>query len=410
MSPLLTVGLITLALVLVNTFFVLSEFASVRSRRTRVEQLAEAGDSRAAALVPILNSPMRLDRYVATCQVGITASSLALGFYAQDALAPLLAGWLDGLVAEAVAAALATVLALLALTALQIVLGELVPKAIAIRHPERAALLSVRLMGVSEQLFAPIVWLFNGSANALLRAMGIAGPASHSHVHSPQEIELLVTESGRAGALDAMERQMLHNAFELSQLVARQVMIPRNRLVLAAVNTPVVDLMDLLAASPFSRVPVYEGTPDNVLGIVHLKDLLRLTVAGRGTVAEVVRPVPVVPEAMPVGDLWQLLHQRQTYLALVIDEYGGTAGIVTQEDLLEEIIGEVQDEYDSETEPIVYLADGQVSVRGDMLVEHVNDVLGLELPTDQADTIGGPGSRFPGPTSGGGRRGDSGRH
>jgi CBS domain containing-hemolysin-like protein len=383
------ITVVSLALVLVTGFYVLAEFAAVRARRTRIEQLAEEGSAAARWLGPVTQDPRRLDRFVATCQIGITITSLLLGFYGQRALAPKLADWLGGLLGPATALALAATLALLIMSALQIVLGELVPKAIAVRYPERSAILSVGPMRLSERLFGPLVWAFNGAALGLLRLLRVPPAVGHGHLHSPEEIELLVAESGGAGALDPVERRMLHNAFDLGQLVARQVMIPRNRVELAAVSEPAEVLLRQLAASPYSRLPVYEGTPDNVLGIVHLKDLLRLRVAGTGRVADVVRPVPVVPETMPVVDLWQVLSQRHTYLALVIDEYGGTAGIVTQEDLLEEVFGEVQDEFDAEAEPIAWLADGRVAVRGDVLVEHANSSLGLELPEAGADTMGG---------------------
>lgn len=389
MTGLGTVAFVTLLLVAVNAFFVLAEFASVRARRTRVEQMADEGNERARKLLPTLEQPAALDHYVATCQIGITLASLALGFYGQDALAPILEGWFGPLVGRATAVTIATIGALLIMTALQIVFGELVPKAIAVRYPERSALAAAGLMSVSMRLLGPFVSAFNGCANLLLRLLKLQRADGHSHVHSPEEIELLVAESGRGGVLDPIERQMLHNAFDLTQLMARQVMIPRNRLALADVHTSVPDMLATLAASTHSRIPVYEGSQDQVLGIVHLKDVFRLHASGSGTVRDIVRPVPFVPETMPVGDLWQVLTQRQTYLAVVIDEYGGTAGIVTQEDLLEEIIGEVQDEFDIETAPIDPSEDGRVSVRGDVLVEHVNSSLGLGLPTDRTDTIGG---------------------
>jgi CBS domain containing-hemolysin-like protein len=389
MSALAPVVAISLVLVLVNGFFVLAEFASVRARRTRVEQLADEGDARAARMLPILEDPVRLDRFVATCQLAITATSLGLGFYGQDALSPILEGWLGPLLGSTAAVALSTLLALVILTTLQIVIGELVPKAVAVRHPERSVLLTAGPMRLSERLLSPLVTFFNGSANLAVRLIGLGGPVRHSHVHSPEEIELLMAESGRGGALDPVERQMLHNAFDLTQLAARQVMIPRNRLALASVETAVPDMLAMLAASIHSRIPVYEGTQDHVLGIVHLKDVFRLHAGGQGTVRDIVRPVPFVPETMPVGDLWQVLTQRQTYLAVVLDEYGGTAGLVTQEDLLEEIIGEVQDEFDTESEAIERLPGHRALVRGDVLVEHANNALGLELPKEHTDTMGG---------------------
>jgi CBS domain containing-hemolysin-like protein len=332
-----------------------------------------------------------LDNYVATCQIGITVSSLALGFYGQRALAARL---LDFIVAHqwlpAMAAATAAAAAVLVvLTGIQILLGELVPKAVAIRYPERLALWATLPMRLSAQLLAPFIWAFNGTGTLVLRLFGLGKPSGHAHLHSPEEIEMLIAEAAGAGELDAAARQMLHNAFALSGLVARQVMIPRNRLVLADVETPTGELLAELARSPFSRIPVYRETPDSILGIVHLKDLFRVTVTGSGDVASIVRRVPMVPERLPVGQLWQILNQQQTYLAVVLGEHGGTAGIVTQEDLLEEIIGEVQDEFDVEAEPVIQREGSPPLVRGDLLVSDVNEAFGLGLPTDRADTVGG---------------------
>jgi CBS domain containing-hemolysin-like protein len=380
---------VTALFTLMNAFYVLAEFASVRARHTRVEQLAEAGHAGARRLAPVLESPARLDRYVATCQIGITLATLVLGFYGQQALAPRLAAWLGAWLGAITAATVATLGALLVMTVVQIVLGELVPKAIAVRYPERSALAAAPLMDLSERALRPIVALFNGAANALLRTLRLPQPQGHTHVHSPEEIELLVAESGRGGALDPIERQMLHNAFDLTQLVARQVMIPRTRVVLADVRQPVDRMIEQLARSPHSRIPVHRGNPDDILGIVHLKDVYRIWRSGDGRVEDVVRPVPFVPETMPVGDLWQVLSQPQVYLAVVLDEYGGTAGIVTHEDLLEEIVGEVQDEFDAEVDSIQRLAGGAALLRGDVQVEAANEALELDLPTGQADTVGG---------------------
>jgi CBS domain containing-hemolysin-like protein len=376
---------------LVNAFFVGSEFAAVSARRTRIEQLASTGQAPARLLWPVLADPERLDRYVAACQVGITLTGLILGFAGQSALAAPLSETLARLTGWEARSALALTSAgvLLALTLVQILMAELVPKAIAIRHPERVALLTIRPMRLSARLLAPFIRLFNGTATFILRRVGIGGPGGHVHLHSAEEIEILVTESARGGALQPIERQMLHNAFDLTQLMARQVMIPRNRLEVAAWDTPVEQLLRRLAGSPYSRLPLYRTSPDDIIGIVHLKDLFRLYLEGEADAREILRPVPAVPETLPVGELWQLLNQGQHYLAVVIDEYGGTAGIVTQEDLLEEVVGEVRDEFDVETEPVILRPGEPAVVRGDVLVTEVNDLLELDLPTDRADTVGG---------------------
>ncbi len=379
------------AMVLANAFFVSAEFGSVSARRTRVAEMAASGNAAARAILPILRDPARLDNYVAACQIGITASSLVLGFYAQGALAERLAGSFVqlGLASEVIAATAAGALMLTALTGLQIVVGELVPKAIAVQFAERVALVTSVPMRALERAFAPFIALLNGSGTLMLRLLGLPPAPQHAHLHAPEEIELLIAESSQAGALDAESRAMLHNAFTLSSLMARQVMIPRNRLALADISTPVDVLLEQLARSPYSRIPVFSQTPDNIVGIVHLKDLYRARLSGIGTTASLVRSVPVVPSTLPVGRLWQLLNQERTYLAVVLGEHGGTAGIVTQEDLLEEIIGEVSDEFDVEIAPILRRVGQPPVVRGDVLVTEVNDVLGVGLPTDRADTIGG---------------------
>ena len=388
----MTILVVSLVLILLTALYVGAEFATVRARRTRIEQLADEGSAAAADLLAIVKHPASLDEYIAACQVGITVTSLGLGFYGQEAIAPHLVPPLAALLGGASERTLVTTSALVVLvvlTVVQIILGELVPKSVAIRYPEHLALALATPMAVSTRLFRPLILLFNGSATLLVRLMGVQVASGHSHLHSPEEIELLVAESSRGGEIDPVERQMLHQAFELSQRVARQVMIPRNRLDLAPADQPVADLLAHLARSPYSRIPVYDQTPDQILGIVHLKDLFRLAMAGETSVSSVVRTVPFVPESKPVGELWQLLNQQQSYLAVVVDEFGGTAGIVTQEDLLEEVIGEVRDEFDVEPEPILYRPSHPPLLRGDLLVAAINDTFGLDLPTEESDTLGG---------------------
>ena len=381
-------------LIFINAFFVAAEFSSVSARRTRIYQLAAEGNRWALLLEPVLTDSHKLDTYVATCQVGITASSLVLGFYGQSQLAGYLSpmfvrfGGLQDAAAESVAATVV----LLVLTTLQVLLGELVPKSIGVRFPERLALVTIAPMRWAEVLLSPFTWLLNGTGRLLLRMLKVSPLAEHGHVHEPGEIELLVAESAEGGQIDAKEKAMLRNVFRLSGLVARQVMIPRPRIEAAPADISPWALLEQLADSPFTRIPIYRDTIDHIVGFIHMKDLFRVCFASKDQVEDLdlfLREVLFVPETMPAEELWTALKVGHHYMAIVFDEYGGTAGIVTQEDLIEEIFGELQDEFDQEGPLIAYGDDEDVVLRGDVLVSDVNEYLLLNLPLDQADTIGG---------------------
>jgi CBS domain containing-hemolysin-like protein len=384
--------LVILLLVGFNALYVAAEFAAVSARRTRVSEMANAGHKPAQRLLPIIQDKKTLDRYIAACQIGITLSSLVLGFYSQAQLAPVISPFLSALgnLQDAAAASLAVVLVLLVMTTFQVVLGELLPKSVAVRYPESVAVVTLLPMTWSLVLLSPMIALFNGSAFSIMRRLNIQVASGHSHVHSPAELELLITQSAQGGLIDAGEREMIHNALRLDELVVRQIMVPRPRMVSVKVGTePRVALADLLL-SPHTRFPVYEGSIDQPLGIIHLTDLALLVQAGGAAgLPAIVRKVPMVPESLLVSALWQRLRQSKNHMAIVFDEYGGTAGLVTLEDIVEEIVGEVQDEFDREAAPIWQAKDGRIRLRGDVLVSTVNDRFDFELPEDITDTIGG---------------------
>ncbi|HBY97130.1 MAG TPA: HlyC/CorC family transporter [Chloroflexi bacterium] len=289
----------------------------------------------------------------------------------------------------AAAQSLAATVVLVFLTSLQVVFGELVPKAVAVRNPERLALLTVVPVRWSLALLRPAIALFNGTGALILRLLGVP-PASHRmHAHSPEEIELLVAESAKGGLLESDERLLLQNVFRIGELTAVEVMVPRTRLVAAPVDTPLRDLLELAVTSAYTRLPLYRETIDDIIGMVHLKDLYRLFVEGGEDVASILRRVPFVPESKRAVEVWNLLRQQGSYVAIVFDEFGGTAGMITIEDLIEEIFGEFQDEFDEETALIAAGPDGRVRLRGDLLVSVVNDLLNLELPHEEVNTIGG---------------------
>lgn len=393
-QSLLAILAVIAALLFINALYVAAEFATLSSRRARLAQMAEEGNRLAGMVLPIVEDPRRLDTYIAACQLGITVSSLVLGFYAQATLSSTVAPWLERLgVASGVAAlSLAATVVLLVLTGFQVVLGELVPKNIAVQYPERLARLTVLPLRWSIILFRPLIWIFNGSGQVILRLMGVEPTREHVHVHTAEEIAILVEESGEGGLLDRQERRLIENTLWMRRSSVRQIMVPRTRVMAAPVDTPCEALFEQLANSYFSRLPLYERSIDNIVGVVHLKDLLCLHMrsdAGCVDARQVMAPALFIPESMPADQAFALLQQKRFHVAVVLDEYGGTAGIVTLEDLIEEIFGEVQDEFDQEVPLFRVLPGNRVLVRWDWLIEDLNQLLDLKLPSVEADTIGG---------------------
>jgi putative hemolysin len=377
-------------LISVNALYVAAEFAAVGARRTRIREQAEAGDPLARRLLPIVEDRSQLDRYIAACQIGITLSSIVVGFYGQSQLTPIVAPLLVALgVGEGTAASVTPVGLLLALTASQVVLGELLPKSIAIRYPERIALAAMLPMRYSLVVLRPFIAALNGSGFFLMRVLGLQSDPEHSHVHSPDELEMLFRESARGGFIDAGEQEMVENVLHLEERVVRQIMVPRNRLVSAPLDTSPEELLARLANSPHTRFPIYDGDIDHVVGIVHLRDLyLFARESPGGDLREIVREVPLVPESTTVWDLWRMLGERRSYVAIIFDEHGGTVGLVTVEDMVEEVFGEVRDEFDRDERELVREEGERTRIRGDLLVPVANSRLLLDLPGD-ADTVGG---------------------
>ena len=409
MLTILTIVAVVAIMIFFNALYVAAEFGTVSSRRTRISQLAGQGNRMAQLLLPILQDSKKLDTYVATCQIGITISSLVVGAYGQGVIAQFLVGPFTQLLtllepflasigvesaagwAEPAAASIAVTLVLIAITILQVIMGELFPKSVAIQYPESVALAVTVPMRITQIIikYTGLIALFNGSGNLLLRLLGRTHKEKNGHAHSPEEIELLVTESHEQDLLSDEERRLLRNTFRLRDLTAKQVMLHRTRLIAAPMDSTVKELMGISLDAGFSRIPLYKESIDDIVGFVHVKDLFRLHNQNSEDVASILREVVFVPETMPVSDLWKRLNSRRKYLAVVFDEYGGTVGLITFEDLIEEIFGELQDEFDNETALIAKDKDGRIYLRADLLVSDVNEYLELQLPEENADTLGG---------------------
>ena len=367
-----------------NALYVAAEFATVGSRKSRIQSMGQDGNKSARKLFDIVKDPVAIDNYVATCQVGITLSSLVAGAFGQARLTPVFESWFGSS-----ARVVAVIVTLLIITSLQVILGELVPKTAALRYPERLAIATLRPMLVSQLLFRPLVKVFNGSAFAMMRAAGLDTEHSHAHVHSPEELAALIDESAAGGLIDATERDMVAGVLNVEQRSVREIMTPRRRLVGVSANDSVGTALDQVVEGPHSRFPVWGESTDDVIGIVNLRGLYLGSERDPSVpVASITRPILEVAETLSVPSLWSRLNEGEQHCALVIDEYGGVAGLVTLEDALEEVFGEVRDEFDIDPDPIVAV-DGRVSVSGEVLLDDLNQRFRLSLPTDDVDTIGG---------------------
>ena len=382
-------------LVMANGFFVAAEFSLVTVRRTRAEQLAEEGHPLGPALLRAVGN---LDPIIAATQLGITFASIALLWIGEPAVESLLIPVLHVLLPEHIvevgAHSAAVVVAFLFITALHIVLGELAPKSLALQRSESTALIVVKPVQAFLTVFKPFIWLLNTAGNKTLEMMGIR-PAPGIHlVHSVEELKLMVIASQQAGLLSEGEEGMIERVLDISDVRAHQIMIPRTEMMCVSLDASPDELFSLVSTRGFDRFPVFQDNLDNIVGIVHTRDVLRLMRGMRHRphqppVSEIMREPLVLPESLMLEDLLAQLRTRRSHLAILVDEYGGTAGLVTLDDILRYVLGEVRDEFDLERPEIQPGPDGVYLVDGLLAIEDVNERLGLKLESDEFDTIGG---------------------
>ncbi|MGE3961154.1 MAG: hemolysin family protein [Dehalococcoidia bacterium] len=381
---------VVLLLIGLNALYVAGEFAAVSSRRTRVRQIAENGNRPARWLLGILEDGAGLDRYVAACQIGITLSSLLLGAFGQAAITPGLADLLEeqaGMGETAALGAAATGV-LLGLTVLQVIVGELLPKSVALQFPTAVALYTSIPMRASLWVFRPLIAFLNGSGIAVLRLLRT--PASgHRHIHSPGEISLLIAESREGGVLSAEEQERFERALRLSVLPVRRIMVPRVDIVSISEDATLSEVRELLAHSGFTRLPVYRRSSDVLVGVVHAREIAKAIAAGHGErlARTSMRPIASVPESMRCERLVAELRRQRSEQAVVVDEHGGVAGLVTLQDLLVEVLGDTRALNPGEEEPAV-LPDGRVRLPGRMRVDEAEEWLGI-LWEGESDTLSG---------------------
>lgn len=380
---------IILLLVLANGLFVAAEFAIVGATRASIEHQAAQGHRLAQRVALILEDPAAQDRYIATTQIGISVASLGLGMYGEHVLAEWFFQWLEPYDNQWITAhALASGIAVAGLTYLHIVLGEMMPKALALQSADTTVLYVSPVIEALEVALKPLVVSLNTAGNALLRMVGIRRQEVEAErYHTPQELEFIVKESQEGGLLRGESGRILRELFEFGDLVARQAMVPRVRLVGIPVEIELDELRQLVRTNPHTRYPVYTGDLDHIVGSVHIKALLRHFIAGRPVTARDARPVPYIPATMAMDDVLAAMRRHSAQMAVVMDEHGGTAGLITIEDLFEEVVGEIEE--GRERAPIVREAEGRLLVRGTVRLKDVGEKLGIPLEHPDVQSVSG---------------------
>jgi CBS domain containing-hemolysin-like protein len=376
---------LVLVLVLLNGFFVSAEFAMVKARGSRIEALLE-GHRNAKFARSIINN---LDAYLSACQLGITLTSLGLGYVGEPAFALLLDPLLKPFgLSDGIFHTISFIIAFTLMTTLHITLGEQFPKTYAIRKAEKITLLASGPIVLFYKIMYPFIWLLNGISNWMLRRAGIEPETEHDSAHTEDEIRVLMKESHKNGLIDNTELTLVDNIFEFAETTAKEIMIPRTEMECLYANLSFTENLAFAVKDMRTRYPVCDPDKDNIIGFVHIKDLLKPDANLKG-IKKIMRPITTVPDSIQISDLLKILQKKRSQMALLIDEYGGTSGLVTLEDIMEEIVGEIQDEFDEERPTIEMKDENTFSIDGLLLIDEVNDYFGLDITSDDYDTIGG---------------------
>jgi CBS domain containing-hemolysin-like protein len=389
--PLSTLFAVVASFVLVNALFVAAEFALVSAPQSAIAHRASTGDSLARRILAVLRSPEGQGRYIATSQLGITIASVGLGMYGEHDLAVWLAPHIDvpGVLHTLVVHGLAGILAVTLLTFVHIVAGEMVPKSLALQRAERVARLVYWPMRVALIVTYPLVATLHLVARATLLLFGIRRQTTtQAHSYTAEELELIVEESARGGALRKEAGQLLKDLFGFGDLNAGQAMVPRVRVVGIPIGASPNDLRALLVKHRHTRFPVYDGDLDHIVGMLHVKDLLRRLTHNERITAADVRAIPVVPETSPLDDVLTTMERTHAHLAVVIDEHGGTAGVISIEDLLEEVVGDI-DEGVPEAPPLQAASDGSVIAAGTVRLDELGQHFRVDLEHEEVDSVSG---------------------
>jgi putative hemolysin len=368
-------------LVVANAFFVAAEYGLVTSRRTRILELQHEGNRRARQVMKITGNP---PRFIAAMQLGVTMTSLGIGALGEQVLAHKFDSFM--------ASVLAVIVALLIVTYLHVVIGELVPKGIALGHPERTALAVSAPVRAFFTIFAPLVWLLQESSSFLLRALGLQPPGAEHEAHSEAELRMLLSSSAEQGEIEHEEQEMLYKVFDFADKEVADVMVPRPEVVAISIALPAEEALKAVLDSPYTRYPIFRDSLDDIVGVLHIRDLSE-AMHDRGIVSvdleTLVRAAYMVPETKDLGALLTEFRRTNQHMAIVIDEYGSMEGIVTLEDLLEEIVGEIEDEFDLPDETIERIDEDTIRIDGTFPIDDFNEQFQCDLPDEDYHTVAG---------------------
>ncbi|KMY55447.1 membrane protein [Bacillus sp. FJAT-27231] len=379
-------------LIALTGFFVATEFAIVKVRSTRIDQLAAEGRANTAAAKKVITN---LDEYLSACQLGITVTALGLGWLGEPTVEHLLHPLFVRLdLAESVVSVVSFLIAFSTVTFLHVVVGELAPKTIAIQKAEQVTLLAAKPMIVFYRLMYPFIKILNGSSTLLIKLFGFKPVSESEMAHTEEELRMILSESLKSGEINQSEYKYVNNIFEFDDRLAKEIMVPRTEVTAFDKSNTVEQCIEIAMEENYTRYPIADGDKDRIIGMVNMKEVLTDYIRDEKkknvTIDHYIRPVIQVIESIAIHDLLVKMQKERIQMAILIDEYGGTAGLVTTEDILEEIVGEIRDEFDQDETPMIKrINDQQLILDGKVLLSEVNDLFGLDIDEEDVDTVGG---------------------
>jgi len=383
--------LIIAILIAFTAFFVAYEFAIVKIRGTRIDQLVSEGNKNAIAAKKIVSN---LDEYLSACQLGITVTALGLGWLGEPTVEHILHPLMSYFnMPESISSVTSFILAFASVTFIHVVVGELAPKTFAIQKAEEVTLLFARPMILFYRIMYPFIKALNGSARFIVGIFGLKPASEHEAAHSEEELQIIISESYKSGEINQSEYKYVNNIFEFDDRNANEIMVPRTEIVAFDISQSLNECLQIVTKENYTRYPVIDGEKDNIIGMVNMKEVFTEYIKGKNvetSIQEYIRPVIQVIESIPIHDLLLKMQKERVHMAILMDEYGGTAGLVTVEDILEEIVGEIRDEFDADEVPeINKISENKTIVDGKVLIDEINDLFGLDLENSDMDTIGG---------------------
>lgn len=388
----ITINFILVAILIgLTAFFVATEFAIVKVRTSKIDQLVAEGKRGAIAAKKVTT---HLDEYLSACQLGITVTAMGLGWLGEPTIERVLHPLFEALnLNEATTTILSFGIAFALMTYLHVVIGELAPKTVAIQKAELITLTLAKPIILFYRIMFPFIWLLNGSARVIVGLFGLKPASEHEMAHSEEELRLLLSESYKSGEINKNELKYVNNIFEFDERIAKEIMVPRTEMVTLSIDDSLKETMETLKVEKFTRYPIVNGDKDNIVGVINIKEVLTSTLCEdneKANLSDFINPVIQVIETIPIHALMIKMQKERMHMAILIDEYGGTSGLVTIEDIVEEIVGEIRDEFDEEEIPEVRkIADDHYILNSKVLISDVNNLLNLNLEYDEVDTIGG---------------------